>query len=199
MPNPNSGPFSPLAPFAPAGGGGAWEAVSKTTLGAPTVNVDITGLDTTAELWLIRFRFWMATASDAAAMRVRSGGTFQTSAYRYHISRTRSNSGSYVGQVSDTDDRIRLPGNVASMVEGRSVEGHVLIHDPGNAVSRKHVEIHAGFFEQAGNNLFNLWGHGIWDGGAGAVDQFRFLDESVSPGGFATGSQFALFKRIDFV
>jgi len=197
MPNPNTGPFSPIAGLAsaPAGVGGAWEAVSKTTLGADANPVDIVGLDDTAQLWEIRFRLWMAIAS-SFSLRIKTGGSFKTGfEYLFHIAQPKHTSASYAAVVSTgAEDRIKVSGLVAGATEARATQGIIRIYDPGNIVSRKQIEINVGFFDSA-NALARVSGWGVWDNGNGAIDEIRFFAAQD----FAMGSEFALFKRIDFV
>ncbi len=194
MPNPNTGPFSPITPFAAgAGAAGALEAVSKLTLGVNTNPVDIVGFDNTAQIWEIRFRLWMAVAA-SIQLRIRTGGSFETGFdYLYHVMNGRDNVTTYGAVAPGANDRIQVSAIVVGATEARATQGVIKIFDPGNTVSRKQIHMSIGMFDST-NRFFRVSGWGVWDGGVGAIDQLRFF----SAQDFASGSEFALFKQTDF-
>lgn len=177
--------------LAGAGGGGAWEFVDTTTTVGLVSSVDIPGLDSSAEAWLIRFKFWFTQAA-APGVRVRSAASFQTADYRFHSSQPRDSSSAYAGLNAATTDRFKIPGTVASFAANRPITGTLEIYDPAATDHRKTMTVDMGHWDANSVILRHVTAHGAWDGGDGAIDQLRFL---ASIGNFAIGATFHLFKR----
>jgi hypothetical protein len=176
--------------------GGAWEFVSTTVSGSDGNAVDITGLDGTAEAWLIRFNLWFVLTGDALGIRVRSGGSFITaSEYRYHVSAPRDGASGYSGLNSAGDDVWRVPNITTTNEQSRPITGELMIFDPAATTHRKIMTMNMGHYDN-GQQTRHVTSHCAWNGGDGAIDQIRFFGQTTLPADIAMGATFHLYKRV---
>lgn len=173
------------------GAGGPWSFVDTITTVGLVSAVDITGLDATAEAWLIRFKLWFSVAAQAG-VQVRSGGSFQTADYRFHSSLPKDSLSAYAGLNAATTDRFKIPGTIQTFAADRPLTGQLEIYDPAATDHRKIMTVDEGSWDGNSVILRHVTAHGAWDGGDGAIDQIRFL---ASTGNIAIGATFHVYKR----
>ena len=167
--------------------GGSWVFLSSVTATGATQVVDIeTTIDSTYDTYAIIYtNVYHNTASDyALAVRVRAGGSYSTaSQYRFHLSRSSSTSGTYVGQAGPTNTSFVITGSQAG--------------EFGNNPARAAGILY--FSNPSSTNAYkNFWGDGVAVDVSDTATQAKFSGSFTIAGQAVTGIRF-LFATSVFV
>lgn len=169
------------------GGGGAWNLIQTQTVSSAVASVDFTtNIDSTYDNYIVVGHNIVGdTDNDFLLMRVRSGGSFQTSSYRDHLHRSTSGSATYVGSASNGRAYILLnDGNGTTGGENSSIQ--LVIGNPSNTTYYSPIYGFGCHIDQGGAAVNNSLG-AAWTGGVGAIDglRFYFITGNVAAGTFS--------------
>lgn len=189
MPNPNTGPFSPITPFAAGGGGGgAWESVgSRFTLGSPAATLIISGFDNTSVLWMVLLNKLQPTVvSRQFQMEMRLGGSFPSDFRMHDHSMTQSSGQSaYAGQNAAGAERIRITAGNVTNDAGFAGNLAILISNPGATDERKTLRYSGEIWlEATPNRIQVVLGVGGHDTSNDVLDalKIRYNNDNIAAG-----------------
>ncbi|MDB5807023.1 MAG: hypothetical protein JWN73_4345 [Betaproteobacteria bacterium] len=162
--------------------------VSKQTISSAVATVDVIGIDSTFDEWVIKFYEVVPATNDIFLLgRVSedNGATFKSAAASYSWSSIINQNGTVTGAGSASDTSMRLSHQASNVTTDGGMNGQVTLYRPGDTTHSKVIQTEV-------NNLRLASGAdaskaiGIYIGSVNAINAFRFLETSgnISSGTF---------------
>ena len=173
--------------WAAAAGGGAWTFLNKTTASTDsTVDVE-TGIDSTYPLYAFVFDKIKPSANgESMFMKVKAGGSYQSSNYQYHATTTHADQASFdYSNSNSTSAAYIMPINVGvgnSGTTGSNVNGIFYLPAPSDTVISKNIWWGLSALEGDGVFLYSQGFGGYEDGSAVTGLQFYFGSGTIVSG-----------------
>ena len=176
MPNPNTGPFSPIAPLAPDGGGSGAQTLLATLSPSAVASADFTSLiDGSFGAYRVVARDLTFSASTQLNLRVSIAAAFQAGGadYGWHNRRSQVDFATYLATIDSSDSVIQII-NATGTSAGEAYGFDLWLYNPAGTGLHKQIWWE-GMGEAGATDFRRAGGFGAYKGGTGAIDGLRFL------------------------
>lgn len=155
-----------------SGGTNPGTVLLATATASSSATIDITGLDSTYDAYLIEFDGVQPASSSTFRVRVESGGTWQSANYAFCSVNAVSSASTISGSSATSGSDINIGSAATNSNTSFQLAGQLWIYQPSATTFYKPVIFEA-MFRTGTPDISMAKGAGQWEGGTGAVTGVR--------------------------